>query len=635
MKIHSDTAACSDGFAQGAARAAGLEEAQRQHQWHRRRRFRGSEVQVAEIYAYVAFVLVTPLALSALAAFALSDLTLIERFVIGATAFISIGDACILVCQRLSYLTPTRRTKMGPRSTSETVAVAMSCIPSDVLEAQRVLASCDQIASGIDCPNTLLVVLADLPDAPEPVLQADHAIIEMLTEGINARNAARKVDSAPRFILLGRNRSWSTGERAWICRDRKRQKVMDLAMAMIGASWSFSWQAGPAELLKEASFVLTIDEDSRLTPGCLDSLVAAARAPESSASHDPSGNVIGGHGMFVPRLMPRTASEGHPMDGLYRHSHDLPQRLITVFDGIRYVHVDASPGSNVAPAAGGSARDIHYDLFGMCLYTGKGLFRPETLCRALAEKLPADRILSHDILETAFLRPAYVDQAIVTETEPSSTLGKLGRSHRWMRGDWQNVFHQLHAPPRPRSEGRRFLYLTLLDQARNNLTAPSALALMLLCAMLCQGYEATAGVALVVFSPILAEVFGLIVDAFEVSVGLAPVTALNHAFDRRVAASVRRMRELPGLALRAVVALDAMFIAGIRWVQGRRLLEWTPSSSTGGKKTRIFSLARATALLLSLGGLCIVVIEPFAGALLISLAIAPFLVWRNAHANDA
>ena len=57
--------------------------------------------------------------------------------------------------------------------------------------------------------------------------------------------------------------------------------------------------------------------------------------------------------------------------------------------------------------------------------------------RTLAGKLPDNRVLSHDLLESAYARSGLVSDVLLVEDFPASHAADIGRRHRWMRGDWQ------------------------------------------------------------------------------------------------------------------------------------------------------------------------------------------------------
>jgi membrane glycosyltransferase len=54
-------------------------------------------------------------------------------------------------------------------------------------------------------------------------------------------------------------------------------------------------------------------------------------------------------------------------------------------------------------------------------------------------RIPENRVLSHDALEGAYLRGAYMGDVELTDGFPGGVMSYYKRMHRWVRGDWQNA----------------------------------------------------------------------------------------------------------------------------------------------------------------------------------------------------
>ena len=52
-------------------------------------------------------------------------------------------------------------------------------------------------------------------------------------------------------------------------------------------------------------------------------------------------------------------------------------------------------------------------------------------------RFPANRILSHDLIEGCFARSGVINDVELFEGVPSGLLADMSRRHRWIRGDWQ------------------------------------------------------------------------------------------------------------------------------------------------------------------------------------------------------
>lgn len=78
------------------------------------------------------------------------------------------------------------------------------------------------------------------------------------------------------------------------------------------------------------------------------------------------------------------------------------------------------------------------DIFNQGLFYGKGIIDIQKFYNKLYGKLPKNRILSHDLIEGAWLNTIDSDM-VLYENTPSDIKTYLNRSMRWTRGDWQNI----------------------------------------------------------------------------------------------------------------------------------------------------------------------------------------------------
>ena len=106
------------------------------------------------------------------------------------------------------------------------------------------------------------------------------------------------------------------------------------------------------------------------------------------------------------------------------------------------------------------------------------------LSRALAERFPENRILSHDLLEGCYARAGLLSDLEFYEDYPARYSSDVKRRERWLRGDWQIAAWLLPRVPTAagRSEKNPLSWLAhwkILDNLRRSLV-PAALALLLL-----------------------------------------------------------------------------------------------------------------------------------------------------------
>ena len=128
--------------------------------------------------------------------------------------------------------------------------------------------------------------------------------------------------------------------------------------------------------------------------------------------------------------------------------------------------------------------DVYQDLFGEGSFIGKGIYEVDAFERALLERFPENRILSHDLLEGCYARAGLLSDVQLYEEYPSRYSADVSRRHRWIRGDWQIARWLLPRVPGPGGRRQRnplsgLSRWKIFDNLRRSLV-PSALTLLLL-----------------------------------------------------------------------------------------------------------------------------------------------------------
>lgn len=86
-----------------------------------------------------------------------------------------------------------------------------------------------------------------------------------------------------------------------------------------------------------------------------------------------------------------------------------------------------------------SVSNVYQDIFHEGSFVGKGIYDVEVFEKVLSNRFPENKILSHDLLESAYVRSGLMGDVEVYESFPSSYQADAKRRHRWMRGDWQII----------------------------------------------------------------------------------------------------------------------------------------------------------------------------------------------------
>ena len=380
-------------------------------------------------------------------------------------------------------------------------------------------------------------LLADLPAAKTETAPGDAALIQEAKRFVEELN--RKYGGG--FYLFLRQRSFDGEE--WSGFERKRGALTELAKLLCGQNSALE-VTGDREALRGTRFIISLDADTRVFPGTLGQLIGAALHPLNTPRPGPDGLPVSGHAVIHPRIETELESAGATDFAL-------------IFAG--------SGGSD---PYGGLSTELYMDAFGSGGFAGKGILDAGMLLRC-SEKLPQKRVLSHDALEGAYLRGAYMSDAAVVDAFPAKPVAYYKRLHRWVRGDWQNA-PWIFKRALPLMDRFR-----LLDSLRRSLVAPATLAAMLL-GLCCESI----GLRLAGWAALLTLLQDLMLTMAEAGlrreagrVRLRRHTRLLTGLGGAIVRSFMRLWLLP---YEAWVCLTAMLTALWRMlVSHKRLLQWT------------------------------------------------------------
>ena len=408
-------------------------------------------------------------------------------------------------------------------------------------------------------------LLSDFTDDRSETLPGDAALVSrarLRIQELNARHAGngQRGGEGP-FLLFHRPRRWNPRERRWMGYERKRGKLGDLnALIRTGASEAFSEIVGDVAVLSRVQYVITLDSDTQLPRDAARELVATMAHPLNRPKYDDAlGRVVEGYGILQPRV-----------------SISLEAANRSQFSRI----FGSEPGIDPYTRA---VSDVYQDLFHEGSFIGKGIYEVETVERALAGRLPENRILSHDLLEGCYVRSGLLSDVELYEEFPSHFESDMRRRHRWIRGDWQIVDWLFRTVPGPDGRRRRnplsaLSRWKLFDNLRRSLV-PGALLLLLLI-----GWSAlsplwwTAAMLTVVLLPsVIAGMLDFARKPRELPWALhlpsASRAASRHLFQAGLG--------LVFLLHEAVNSMDAIVRTMGRMIfTRRRLLEWSSSSET-------------------------------------------------------
>ncbi|MEA2608625.1 MAG: hypothetical protein QOJ75_868, partial [Chloroflexota bacterium] len=408
-------------------------------------------------------------------------------------------------------------------------------------------------------------LLSDWLDAAEETEPGDEALLATAVAAIDRLN--ERHGEAPgggaRFLIFHRRRRWNAAEGRWMGWERKRGKLHELNALLRGATATDILATGAKASIPPAGirYVVTLDSDTRLPRGAVARLVGTLAHPLNQATFDPaSGRVVRGYGILQPRITSTLPAE---------HEATVFQR---VYSGAAGIDPYASAVS-----------DVYQDLFGEGSYTGKGIYDLEAFEDSMADRVPENALLSHDLFEGIFARAGLVTDIELFDEFPSDYLVSAARQHRWARGDWQ-LLPWILGRARDAIGVRRRRALPaiarwkMIDNLRRTLAAPLALG-TLGAAWVIPSVDAVVWTGFVLAVTILPA-------AVPVLGGLLPqrkgISKRSHL--RAVAADISLAAAQIGLgwtflAHQAWLMADAIVRAVSRlYVTRRRLLEWTTAA---------------------------------------------------------
>ena len=287
----------------------------------------------------------------------------------------------------------------------------MLVIPGLLSDAKRGAELVGQLAAAVPSgksDNLYCTLVGDLPEWSSPMKEGDEELV------LGAKEACEKLNhqtpGAPHFFVYVRKRVFCKTEGTYAGRERKRGALLDFGAHL-------EEQIAKGEIPK-IDYVITIDADSVLTYSAMVRLVEQMEHPLNKPVVDDTGSlpvVVRGHGLIAPSA------------AVFR-----ADREITPFAKIM-------GGENGFSGYGGRTSEYYFDKTGCGIYSGKGIYIPDLYRLLVDSPFAPETLLSHDLIEGAFLRAGFASEVRLYESFPKDVPGYLKRMHRWIRGDWQLI----------------------------------------------------------------------------------------------------------------------------------------------------------------------------------------------------
>ncbi|MDR2501717.1 MAG: hypothetical protein LBC78_00495, partial [Oscillospiraceae bacterium] len=440
--------------------------------------------------------------------------------------------------------TPRLELRDGIPETGRTLAVISALVPN-AYEASALARLLEEYwLSNRDCGDNLtLGLLCDLPEGARKVAPGDGEIIGAARAALKRLNAKY----GERFFLFYRDRVRCERDGVWRPWERKRGAIIELCRFLRGKTSGIIAGGAP----REVKFLITLDADTRLTPGSARRMAGAMLHPSCRCEIDEKRRLITrGHGILQPRIVTALSDAA----------------------GTEFARLTAGEGG--FDPYGGGAPELYDSLCGASTFFGKGILDIDAAAACLDGRFRESALLSHDILEGAILRCGYLGSVELTDGHPQTPGAYYSRQSRWVRGDWQNAgwifFGGLPAVDR----------FKLLDNLRRSLL-PIATAAAFLAGALSEKFAAPA--ALAALAMFMGELIGVFAKLARPRALLRRYFSfVPEAADATIARCFARALLLP-----CECAVNLRAVGAALWrtlVSRRRLLEWTTAAQAGEKR---------------------------------------------------
>ncbi|HSP40540.1 MAG TPA: hypothetical protein VLN46_03840, partial [Gillisia sp.] len=335
-------------------------------------------------------------------------------------AFFPALDFSITIINRFFsfFLPPRVLPKMDYKEKIPTTSRTLVVVPTMITSLEDILHQIENLEiHSLANPDFSLqfALLSDFRDTNEKNLEGDDEILKTAENAINDLNKKYKSQYGNRFFMLHRERLWNKSENVWMGWERKRGKLEELNSLICDPDSKTTYTFIAGNFINSLSsdpvqFVITLDADTKLPPDTAKKLISTIAHPLNRAWYDPDKErITKGYSIIQPRISfsPESARK-------------------TWFSKIFSGNVGIDPYS-------AAVSDIYQDLSGEAIFTGKGIYDVRAFHHVLCNRLPENRILSHDLLESTYLRTGLATDIELFDDYPSTYISYAKRVHRWTR----------------------------------------------------------------------------------------------------------------------------------------------------------------------------------------------------------
>jgi len=403
-------------------------------------------------------------------------------------------------------------------------------------------------------PSLSFSLFSDFCDAPEKHQKTDEMFLKMALDGIKDLENKYGPD---KFFLFHRQRIWSPSEKAWIGWERKRGKLENLNCFLMGETLSENiLYLGNADTLKGTQYVITLDADTQLPKDRAKELIEVLSHPLNApylAANEKE--LVRGYTIIQPLV-----------------STDFPHTNTTWFTRIFSERAAIDPYTL-------ASSNVYQDLTKEGSYHGKGIYDVKTFHTILSHLFPEEHLLSHDLLEGAYVRVGFASNVRLFDFFPNDYFTWALRQHRWIRGDWQ-ILDWLFSDTPCASKQTQINLLSginrwkIFDNLRRSIL-PINLVFLLVSGWIFTSIPGfwTGLTFFILFIPSLTSLFS---------------NFLNIVWNDFFFGIVKTFITASLLPYEAYISMDACIrVTFRRLISHRHLLQWTTSRKRGGKQDRV------------------------------------------------
>ena len=266
--------------------------------------------------------------------------------------------------------------------------------------------------------NMYYMLIGDCMASDKKVIDIDYKILEYAKEKLDELNTKYKSDKVL-FNFLYRKRIYSKSEGSYMGWERKRGALSQFNKLVLGKMSKSEIDKSMYLIYDEiinAKYVITVDEDTSLSLNTAKDLVAIISHPLNKPILSKNGKIIKeGYGLIQPSV------------GLDIESAN-KSIFSKIFGGFGGLDIYTTAVSNT-----------YQDIFGEAIFCGKGIYDVEVFEKIVADEIPENLVLSHDLLEGSIVRTGLASDIEVQDSFPNNYIAYMKRNHRWYRGDMQII----------------------------------------------------------------------------------------------------------------------------------------------------------------------------------------------------